>query len=247
MPSPDADLCFIARLLDRLGGHLSHKLEIDLSAEDDRSLESWLIVACLCSARMDEEKIEHIFRALRAAHCSNLQEITSCNITDITQTLARADCKNPEREAAKFKRAANALDLHYRGSLSRLAREAEGIEDLVGRIAALAPGIGVATALQFLRPLRDTWRLADEIPLHAATRAAAIHLQLLRKDEDAEGAPSILRAKLYAANEVNAQTITFADFEAALLRLGERACTRKKVANCPMQEVCPVHSSCKTK
>lgn len=243
----DTISCLIAHLFEQLGGQFSQQLGLDLASEDDRALESWLLVSCLRSSRMDEEQAERIFHVLCASNCSNLQQIASVDAVQIAQALANADCKNPEREAAKFKRAAGALSLHYRGSLTRLAREAENAEDLAGRVAALAPGIGAATVLQFLRPLREVWRLADEIPLHTAAHTAAVHLQLLREGEDAEGAPSVLRAKLYAANEASSQTIAFADLEAALTRLGERACMRKKKTSCPMHEFCTVTFSCSTK
>lgn len=233
----------IATLLERLGGDLSRKLGLTLESEDERELESWLVASCLLGQRFDEVQVEAVFRALRETSGTILNQIVSIEPAALAQILASTGCKNAAQEAAKLvtklKRAASALELHYSGSLTRLARQAESSDDLAGRIAALASGIGAATVLHFLRPLREIWQLADEIPLHPAARAAALHLDLLREGEDEDGAPSALRARLQAANAASGQTIAFADLEAALLRLGQRACLRARKANCPMHDFCP--------
>lgn len=233
----------IATLLERLGGDLSRKLGLALESEDERELESWLVASCLLGQRFDEAQVAAVLDALREQSRITLNQIVSIEPAALAQILASTGCKTPEQEAAKLmsklKRAASALELHYSGSLTHLARQAESSDDLAGRIAALASGIGAATVLHFLRPLREIWQLADEIPLHPAARAAAIHLDLLRDSEDEDGAPSVLRAKLSTANEASGQTTAFADLEAALLRLGQRACLRGHKANCPMHDFCP--------
>ncbi len=233
----------IAALLERLGGDLSRKLDLALESEDDRELENWLIASCLLGQRLDEAQVEAVLRSLRKSAHTARNQMVSIDPSALAQILANANCKNTAQEAAKLatklKRAAQSLELHYSGSLTRLARQAESGDDLAGRIAALASGIGAATVLHFLRPLREVWRLADEIPLHPAARTAAVHLGLLREGEDSDGAPSVLRMRLGSANEASGQTIAFADLEAALFRLGQRACLRERKARCPMLELCP--------
>ena len=108
-------------------------------------------------------------------------------------------------------------------------------QDLAARLARLAPGVGTATVTRFLRPLRDRWPAAREIPLSAAARAAAVHLSLLREGEDEEGEPGALRSALL--READAPVL--ADVEAALGRLGERSCLRQRPARCPLGQACP--------
>lgn len=239
----DAVALRVAVLLERLGGDFSHRLGLTLESEDDRELESWLVASCLLGQRLDEAQVEAAFRALRETSGTTLNQIVSVEPATLIQILASTGCKNAAQEAAKLatklKRAASSLELHYSGSLTRLARQAESSDDLAGRIAALASGIGAATVLHFLRPLREIWRLADEIPLHPAARAAALHLDLLHEGEDEDGAPSVLRARLSAANTTSGQAIAFADLEAALLRLGQRTCLRGRKATCSMHDFCP--------
>jgi hypothetical protein len=91
---------------------------------------------------------------------------------------------------------------------------------------------------RFLRPLRERWPAAREVPLSPAARAAALHLGLLREGEDEEGEPGALRAALLRWPEAPA----LADAEAALARLGERACLRGRTARCPLGADCPAKS-----
>ncbi len=149
--------------------------------------------------------------------------------------LEAADHPRPERAAGGLVRAFAALEERYGGSLERLAGEAEDFEDLAGRLAGLAPGIGVATVTRFLRPLRDVWPLAAELPLSPAARAAAVHLGLIREGEDEEGEPGALRAAL--AREPDPPPLC--DVESALDALGRRACLRNRPDRCPLAQHCP--------
>jgi hypothetical protein len=149
--------------------------------------------------------------------------------------LAAAEYPAPDVAARMIWRASDSLVKHYGGSLDALVNQSDQLEDLAARLASLAPGIGAARVARFLRPLRDHWPAACEIPLQPAARAAAQHLGLLRDGEDEEGEPGALRAALRR----DPASPTLADAEYALERLGARACRRNRVAQCPLGQSCP--------
>ena len=68
-----------------------------------------------------------------------------------------------------------------------------------------------------------------------ATLAAADHLGWLQPGEDVDGEPGALRAVLAAQPEAP----PLADVEAALDRLGRRACLRERPERCPLADTCP--------
>ena len=110
----------------------------------------------------------------------------------------------------------------------------DGLEALGGALAALAPGLGAATVTRFLAPLRALWPAAADLPVEPAVLAAGCHLGLLAEDQDLEGAAAVLVATSKGPDPV--------DLEAALARLGRRACLRGRYARCPLGASCPAHS-----
>lgn len=221
------------RILEQLGPHPAAALGLDLA--EDEALGPWLLAACLLAGRTRESRACEAYRALAGARLASPAEVAKADPQALHRALAGAGYPRPEFAAVRLARAAGALEARYGGSVSALASDAEGIEDLAGRICQLAPGIGPAAAARFLRPLRERWPAAREVPLSPAARAAALHLGLLREAEDEEGEPGALRAALLRWPEAPA----LADVEAALERLGERACLRGRTGRCPLGADCP--------
>jgi len=166
-----------AALLDQLGGHPARTLGLDLDAPEDRA--RWFVAACLLAGRIPEERALEAFRALEGARCATPEQISGAPIERICAALETARHPDPESVAGRLARAALGLAETYGGSLEALAAEAEDLEGLGGRLAGLASGVGGATVLRFLRPLRDRWSAAREVPLTPAARCAAVHLGLL--------------------------------------------------------------------
>jgi hypothetical protein len=224
------------RIVSRLGPHATASLGLDLHRDED--LGRWLVAVCLRGPRTDEAAAAVAFRALAGLGLDTPDAIARAGPEPVARALADAGNKHPERTAAVLARASAALRERHGGSMQKLAGEADGLEDLGGRIAALAPGIGAATVAHYLRALRDLWPAADDLPLAPAARAAAAHLGWL-DDGDAEADAAPLRAAL--ANETDAPALV--DVEAALTRLGERACLRGRSDRCPLGGECPLRSS----
>jgi hypothetical protein len=138
----------------------------------------------------------------------------------------------------RLARACSALCRHWQGSAARLVDGADDLEDAGHRLVSLAPGLGPGTALRFLRPLRDRFAAAREVPLDENARAAALHLGLIAAGDDLEGEPGALRAALAA--DAGNDPPALAALEAALARLGRSACRRERADRCPLGDGCPL-------
>ncbi len=221
-------------LIDELGGHPSRVLGLELALGVDQ--DRWLLAACLLSQRGGEARALEAFRALNARGLATPESVAEAP-EQLAAALGEAGWRNPEAPAGLLARAARGLC--GCGGSERLAREAEGLEELGARFAELAPGLGRATVARFLRPLRDHWPAAAEIPLSRAARAAALHLGWLAEGEDEDGEPGALRARLRGEPDAPA----LADVEAALERLGAAACLSGATPRCPLQARCPARRS----
>ena len=220
-------------LVARFGGHPAGELGIDLEASDGPG--RWLVAACLFGGRIDAETALAAARALAAAGLADPQSVALARPEALRALLSGVGYPAPEATAHKLWRVCDSLGSRHGGSLDALAAESEQIEDLALRLARLAPGFGAASVAQFLRPLRDRWIQAREIPLHPAARAAAIHLGLLAEGQDEEGEPGALRAALRG----DPAQPSLADVESALTRIGTLACLRNRTARCPLGDACP--------
>jgi endonuclease III len=223
----------VRALVDRLGGHPAAALGLDLARDAD--VARWLVAACLLSGPGDEARATEAWRALAAAGWPGPQELAGAAPRELGACLERVRHPRAERAAHALRRCCAALVEGYGGSPGALAAEAESLEELGARVARLGPGVGAATVARFLRPLRELWPAALELPLDPAARAAAVCLGLLAEGQDEEGEPGALRAALRA--EPGAPSL--ADAEAALARLGRLACLRGRPERCPLGTDCP--------
>jgi hypothetical protein len=220
-------------LVAQFGGHPAGELGIDLEASDGPG--RWLVAACLYGGRIDAKIALAAARALDAAGLADPKSVAAERPEALEALLLGAGYPAADVTAYKLWRACDSLAIHHGGSLDSLAAQSDQLEDLAGRLARLAPGFGAASVARFLRPLRDRWIQAREIPLHPAARAAAIHLGLLTEGEDEEGEPGALRAAL---REDPAQP-SLADVEFALTQIGTVACSKNRTARCPLGDACP--------
>jgi len=217
-----------AEIVRRFGPHACAQAGLDPCAD----ALAWLALAIVLASGADETRAHSALRALPPPDGAD----PHAEAAVVAAALARERVPHAERLAATLVRARRAFASRWGGSLERLASDADDLETLGARIAALAPGVGRATVLRFLRPLRDRFAAAREVPLAASARAAALHLDLLDGGEDEAGELAALRARL--AHDPDAPS--FADLEAALERLGAASCLRGRVSRCPLGAECPV-------
>lgn len=217
-------------LVERLGGHPARGLG---DPAEDAALFRWWLRACLRTGA-DEKGAARAAAALEAAGLAAPAALAD-RPDSVAGALREAERRRPEAAAAVLVRAARTLRARHGGSLLRLLAEADDFADAGGRMAALASGVGRATVLRFLRPLRHVHPAAAEAPLDAHAKAAAVCLGWLTDDGDPEGEPAALRAAL--REEADAPPL--ADVEAALERLGRAACRRGRASRCPLGPDCP--------
>ena len=223
-------------LVNALGGHPAEALGIDPATE--AGANRWLVAAIVLGSRGPAKAATEAVRSLAKNDTATPRDLAGADPERLERLLAEAGLTRPEVTARVLLRASAALVERFGGSCAALARDADGLEELGGRIASLAPGVGAATVARFLRPLRDVWTAAADLPLSPATHAAAVCVGLLRGHEDEEGSPGALRAALRA--EAGAPAL--ADAEHALDQLGRRACLPGRPERCPLNPRCPARS-----
>jgi len=221
-------------LVLRLGGDDAASLDLDLAQAHD--VDRWFVAACLLAGRASRQCALDAWRALDRGGLAAPAALAAGGPERVALALDAVGYPKPDVNAIKLVRASTALAEHWRASVTSIGAASDGLDDLGARLARLAPGIGPAAILAFLRPLRDLWPAARETPLSPAARAAAVHLGFVGPGEDSEGEPGALRRAL--ANESHAPPL--AAVEAALEALGRRACLRERSADCPFPEACPL-------
>jgi hypothetical protein len=226
-----------AALVARLGPHPATRASLSLCPDDDEGLAAWWALAVLLDTRRGgEEPALEALRALSALGPLAPATWAAAGPKALAATGEHAGHPRAEAVATVLWRGSRSLLDHHGGSLRALAQSCEGLDELGGRLARLAPGFGRSAVVRFLAPLRDVWPAAAELPLDGAARAAAVHLGWLAEGEDdAETGPGTLRARL-AAVEAGPP---LHDVEAALARLGRAACLRARVDRCPLGPDCP--------
>jgi hypothetical protein len=226
VPSP-------ADLVRRFGGHPAAALGLDLEGES--GLFGWLAAACLLSGRSGEERALAAFRALAAEDLARVEALAADEPARIARRLAAAGTPRAEQPALLLVRLARSLSARE-GGLAGLLAGASDLASAGESLVRLAPGLGPATALRFLRPLRARFPAARETPLAAPARAAALHLGWIAEGDDEDGAPDALAARLRRDPDAPA----LACVEAALERLGRRSCAAPRPERCALAEACPL-------
>jgi len=229
-------------LVGLLGGHVSGRLELDLDDPDDATLGRWLVASALLGGRQGEDVALATFRELARSGLLDPGSLAAGDPLVIEGCLERARLRNADRAARLLVRLSEALQTRYHGSMERLAAAADELADLAASLSALAPGYGKAAVMRYLTPLRRHWHVAGDLPASPAVRAAAADLGFIALHEDEESTPARL-ARLLANDEpggpASEDVPSLRDLEAALERLGRRACLRGTSGKCPLGAHCP--------
>ena len=233
-------------LVARLGGHPASRLGLDLDKNTDTDSETglggWLIASVLFGGRVPETAAEDAFRRLRDAGLATPKAVAAAGAAALVPYIEQASLPKPEAVAAVIARVCEGLVRAHGGSVERLAAGADGLEDLASGLARLGRGFGRAAVLRFLTPLRDRWSALNDLPATPAVASAAFHLGLVSDPGDFEAVPA--RVAAFVRNEterdgVDPEGPTARDVEAALDRLGRRACLRERTDRCLLAEDCP--------
>lgn len=219
-------------LVARCGAHPARELGFDL--DDDVQIGHWLVAVAAVGRRTADADWRRGVGALARAELGDPAAIASAGPEPIEAALAACGIDDAEAIARKLARLCASLVARHGGSVDALAGGCDGLEALGASLVRLAPGFGPAAVARFLRPLRDRWHAAAEIPLHRDAHAAAVCLGWIDASQDELGEPGALRAAL----REHADPAPLADVEAALERLGAAACRRRRPGRCPLREGC---------
>lgn len=240
-PDQPARITSARALVALLGGHAADSLGLDLTSPDDPTLGRWLLANCVLGGRAPETTALRACEALAQAGIFDPDKILQQPLR-AEECLAAAGIRGADAIAALLVRVSRALRDKHGGSVARLASDADGLEELAGRLAGLASGFGRAAVLRYLTPLRHVWSAASDLPASPAVTAAAAHLSLIDQTVDEEATPSALARSLSATDpdEASASRLALRDLEAALERLGRRSCLRGRTDRCPLRHDCPM-------
>lgn len=241
----------IRELLDKLGGRFSRDLGIDLDQGDSREVFKWFLAAILYGARISETIATRTYRQFEARGVLSPEAILEAGWGKLVEILddggyVRYDFKT----ATKLLEVMTALKERFKGDLNQLHAQAQSPEDLEKKLMALGKGIGPVTVNIFLRELRGVWEKADPLPQELVVLAAR-RLGFTRLagsgacDEERREVLGQLRAVWerhalpgWPCETSISQSWRFADFEAALVRLGKGYCRGERWVACPLGDRC---------
>jgi hypothetical protein len=209
-----------AGLVRSHGGRYATALGIDLAAADSCERFKWFIAAILFGTRISGSLATRTWREFAAHGVFTPQRAVDTGWDGLVAVLdAGGYVRYDFKTAAKLLAVCTSLLRDYDGDLDKLHATATDPRDLETRLKALGKGIGDTTVAIFLRELRGIWSKAAP-PLSPLALAAAQRLGYLRHGRHATGKALARLQRKWTSDGQAADD--FADFEAALVRVGLR-------------------------
>ncbi|MCS4541402.1 MAG: hypothetical protein HY929_03620 [Euryarchaeota archaeon] len=169
----------------------------------------------------------------------NAEKIIKAGWDKLVETLDRGSYVRLDfKTADKLLEVMKNLKENYNGDLNKLHNIAINSIDLEKKLKGLGKGIGDVTVNIFLRELRGIWKKANPLPQELVILTARnLGLTKLPGKTQIERARILLELQeFWRTNEIKGKS--FADFEAALLRLGKDFCRKNKCAKCELAKHC---------
>lgn len=209
-----------AELVRSYSGRYATALGIELAAADSGERFKWFIAAILFGTRISELLATRTWREFAAHGLLDPQHMVDTGWDGLVAILdAGGYVRYDFKTATKLLAVCSALLHDYAGDLDRLHALANDSRDLETRLKALGKGIGDTTVAIFLRELRGIWSKAAP-PLSPLALAAAQQLGYIRHGRHATGQALARLQQKWTSDGQAADD--FADFEAALVRVGPR-------------------------
>jgi len=228
----------MAALMQRLGGSFAKALEIRLEGAEEGEVFKWFLASFLYGARISETIATRTYRQFAHRRVLTPQAIQDTGWDGLVRILDDGGYVRYDFSTATRLLAVSAdLIERYGGRLGNVHEAATDPRDLERRLQEIGKGIGPVTANIFLRELRGIWSKADPALSEPAVMAAR-HLGLIAPGQRTPQA--ILAALRDRWGKAGLPECSFADFEAALVRLGIHYCRRARHAPCPMAAWCPM-------
>jgi endonuclease III len=224
------------RIVRAAGGRFSRELGIDLDAGRSADIFRWFFASVLFGARISETIVRRTVGAFEHAGVFAPGDIERTGWDGLVALLDRGGYVRYDfKTATKLLDLSRALGERYRGDLNRLHAAAADPRDLEVRLKDLAKGIGDVTVNIFLREMRGVWSKARPLPSDLVLRAAGnlglVPRGLKNRDKALTGLLQFWRGEGGSFRD-------FADFEAALLRIGKDFCRKGACSACPVRHMC---------
>lgn len=208
-------------LTEKLGEKFCVKLGIDLESGKSEEVFKWFLASILFGARITEKIAVNTYREFERRRILTPDKILRTGWDGLVEILdAGGYVRYDFKTATKLLVIMKSLKKGYRGNLNNLHSQASDPRDLEHRIKELGKGIGDVTTNIFLRELRGIWEKADPPPTELVVLASRdLGLTKLAGRDEKERLEILSELKhVWERNKVEGKG--FADFEAALVRLG---------------------------
>lgn len=227
----------VAELITRLGGRFSRELGIELSEGREPEIFKWFLASFLYGARISTTIAARTYREFQRQGVLTPQKIQDAGWDRLVQILDAGGYVRYDFSTATRLLAVSAdLMSRYDGCLTNVHAAATDSTDLERRLMAIGKGVGPVTVNIFLRELRGVWPKAQPLLSDPALLAGRCLGLVSGKSRVAGSALEAIRRSWKATP---ARGYAFADFEAALVRLGLGYCRKAKHDVCPMAAWCP--------
>jgi endonuclease III len=210
---------FIQALIENLGGKFSSALGINLNKGDSEETFKWFLASILFGARISEKIAVNTYKEFEKRKVLSSDSVLKTGWDGLVQILdsggyVRYDFKT----ATKLLEIMRNLKEKHGGDLNQLHKESKDSRDLERNIKDLGKGIGEVTVNIFLRELRGVWERAEpytsDLVILASKKSGLISSNISSKEK-------ILKKLEILWQKYKIKGENFADFEAALLRLGK--------------------------
>ncbi len=210
---------FIQALLKNLGGKYSKTLGIRLNNADSKEIFKWFLASILFGARISEKIAVNTYREFEKKKVLSPDALLKTGWEGLVQILdsggyVRYDFKT----ATKLLEIMQGVKNKYKGDLNQLHYESKDSKDIEKNLKSLGKGIGEVTVNIFLRELRGIWKKADPHPSDLVILASR-KSGLVSSNESSKREILNQLKSLWQKYKIKGKD--FADFEAALLRLGK--------------------------
>jgi len=221
-------------LVTRLGGSYSRLLDIRLASRDSDEVFKWLVGAILLGAPLRADRAIAAYVALNTHSLLNSTALAVVSEPVMVDLLRHSGVHEYARRLTSTLRlVAGSVAGNYDNDINRLHFFAEDANDIVCRLRSLGAGLSRRVVGLFLREMGGVW---DKSPQGISTLAidAAHHLGFIEVRRHSDSASELRDVWERAAHGER----TFADFEAALVRLCENYCSMRRCVACPMLKLC---------
>ncbi len=221
-------------LVTRLGGSYSRLLGIKLAGMESDEVLKWFVAAILLGSPVRAGSALAAFRQLESRGLLEPRALAAVDEAQLVDILLGVGVTGYTRRiSSTLRRAVESLVVDYDADINRLHFFAEDESDLIHRLRQLGRTVPLRAVNLFLREMRGVWDKAHP-GLSRAAIEAAYCLGVINGESQGEAA-EVVSALWHRSGHGGR---SYADFEVALVRLGENYCEMRRCVLCPMGKLC---------